>query len=72
MESGTHDIFMADIVNVSCDEKLLDDSGKIHFDKAKLIAYSHGEYYALGKKIGTFGFSVMKKGTKARQNKRTK
>jgi len=61
VHSGTHDIFMADIVNVSCDDKLLDDNGKIHFDKAKLIAYSHGEYYALGKKLGRFGFSTDKK-----------
>lgn len=61
MHSGTHDIFMADIVNVSCNEELLDENGKIHFDKAKLIAYSHGEYYALGRKLGRFGFSTDKK-----------
>ena len=61
IHSGTHDIFMADIVNVSCDERLLDENGKIHFDKAKLIAYSHGEYYALGRKLGRFGFSTDKK-----------
>jgi len=62
IHSGTHDIFMADIVNVSCDERLLDEKGKICFDKAKLIAYSHGEYYTLGKMIGKFGFSTDKKG----------
>ena len=61
IHSGTHDIFMADIVNVSCDESLLDENGKIHFDKAKLMAYSHGEYYALGRKLGRFGFSTDKK-----------
>jgi flavin reductase (DIM6/NTAB) family NADH-FMN oxidoreductase RutF len=61
MHSGTHDIFMADIVNVSVREELLDKSGKICFEKAKLIAYSHGEYYALGKKVGRFGFSTDKK-----------
>ena len=61
IHSGTHDIFMADIVNVSCDERQLDENGKIHFDKAKLIAYSHGEYYALGRKLGRFGFSTDKK-----------
>ncbi len=61
IHSGTHDIFMADIVNVSCDDKFLDEKGKIHFDKAKLIAYSHGEYYALGRKLGRFGFSTDKK-----------
>ena len=61
INSGTHDIFMADIVNVSCDERLLDGNGKICFDRANLIAYSHGEYYALGKKLGRFGFSTDKK-----------
>ena len=61
VESGTHDIFMADIVNVSCDESIIDQNDKICFDKAKLIAYSHGEYYALGKKLGRFGFSTDKK-----------
>ncbi|MBQ7333343.1 MAG: flavin reductase family protein [Clostridia bacterium] len=61
MESGTHDIFMADILNVSCDEKILDEKGRICYDKAGLIAYSHGEYFSLGKKIGRFGYSTDKK-----------
>lgn len=61
INSGTHDIFMADIVNVSCDEKLLDKDGRICFERAGLIAYSHGEYYVLGKKVGRFGFSTDKK-----------
>ena len=57
---GTHDVFMADIVNVSCDDSILDGSGRICFDKAGLMAYAHGEYYALGEKIGRFGFSAAK------------
>ena len=60
IHSGTHDIFMADIVSVSCDEGLLDEKGRICFERAGLIAYSHGEYFALGKKIGKFGFSTDK------------
>ena len=60
IESGTHDIFMADIVNVSCDEKILDEKGRICYDRAGLLAYSHGEYFALGKKIGRFVFSTDK------------
>ena len=52
---------MADIVNVSCDDRLLDENGRICFEKAGLIAYSHGEYYALGRKVGRFGFSTDKK-----------
>ena len=61
IESGTHDIFLADIVNVSCREELMDEKGKIRLEKAKLITYAHGEYYALGKRIGKFGFSAAKK-----------
>ena len=64
MHSGTHDVFMADIVSVSCREDLLDENGKIRLDKAHLIAYSHGEYFSLGRKIGNFGFSAAKKNKK--------
>ena len=60
IHSGTHDIFMADIVNVSCDDKILDENGRMCFERAKLIAYSHGEYFALGRKLGKFGFSTDK------------
>ncbi len=59
MHSGTHDIFMADILNVSCDESLLDEKGRICFERAELIAYSHGEYFELGQRVGKFGFSTM-------------
>lgn len=61
MESGTHDIFLADIVNVSCREDIMDENGRIRLDKAGLITYAHGEYCTLGKKIGKFGFSAAKK-----------
>ena len=58
---GTHDVFLADIVSVSCDESILDENGRLQFDKANLLAYAHGEYFALGEKIGSFGFSAAKK-----------
>lgn len=59
-ESGTHDVFVADIVGVSCDESMLDGEGRLCFDKANLLAYAHGEYFALGEKVGSFGFSTKK------------
>lgn len=58
---GSHDLFIAEVVNVSVDEQYLDDSGRLELEKADLIAYSHGEYFALGEKIGKFGYSVRKK-----------
>ncbi len=63
---GTHDVFMADIVSVSVDESILDENGKLCMDKADLIAYAHGEYYKLGKKLGRFGFSADKKKKRGR------
>lgn len=64
---GTHDMFIADIVAVDIEESLVDGDGKLHLDKAKLLAYSHGEYFALGKKLGSFGYSVRKKHTKPKK-----
>ena len=58
---GTHDVFVADILAVNVSDDLIDESGKIRMDKANLVAYTHGEYFALGKKLGNFGFSAAKK-----------
>ncbi len=58
---GSHDMFVADVVAVDVDEALLDKDGKLHLDRAHLAAFAHGEYFELGKRIGTFGFSVKKK-----------
>ena len=58
---GSHDMFIADILNVSVNEDLIDDNGKIMFDRADLITYSHGEYFRLGEKLGKFGYSVKKR-----------
>ncbi len=58
---GSHDMFLADIVAVDVEESLLDAEGKLHLERAGLAAFAHGEYFELGKRIGTFGFSVKKK-----------
>lgn len=60
---GTHDLFLADIVAVNVDEALLDKTGKLHLERANLLAYAHGQYYGLGETMGTFGWSVRKKST---------
>lgn len=57
---GTHDMFLADIVAVDVEERLLDRNGKLHLERANLLAYAHGDYFALGKRLGNFGFSVKK------------
>ncbi|MGI5893976.1 MAG: flavin reductase family protein [Candidatus Merdivicinus sp.] len=64
---GSHDMFLADIVGMHVDGQFVDDAGKLHLDRAGLVAYSHGEYFALGEKIGSFGFSVKKTPKKKRK-----
>lgn len=59
---GTHDLILADVVGSNVDKELIDEKGKIHFEKANLITYSHGEYFKVDNKaIGSFGYSVRKK-----------
>lgn len=60
-ELGSHHMFLAQVVGVSVDEKYMTETGKFDLNLSRLIAYSHGEYFALGRKIGKFGYSVEKK-----------
>ena len=60
IELGSHDMFIAEVVAVNVDEKLLDSKGALRLQDADLIAYSHGQYYTLGDNIGKFGYSVKK------------
>lgn len=62
---GTHDMFLAEVVAVNVDEAYIDENGALDLEKAGLLAYAHGFYYTLGRKIGKFGFSVEKKKQKA-------
>lgn len=72
-EFPTHDMFIAEIVNVHVDEKLINKEGKLQLEKAGLICYSHGEYFEIKKEaLGKFGFSVMKQKTKKRIEKQKK
>ena len=61
IDLGSHTMFLADIVAVDADEALLDESGKLCIDRANPVAYAHGDYYELGRRLGKFGFSVAKK-----------
>lgn len=72
LQLGSHDMFMAEVVAVNVDDKLMDEKGKFHLDQALPICYSHGEYYGLKKPLGKFGYSIMKNKTKKRiiNNKR--
>ena len=61
LELGSHDMFLAEVTAVSVDPKYMDEKGKFHLNDIGLTAYSHGEYFKLGEKIGSFGYSVKKK-----------
>jgi flavin reductase (DIM6/NTAB) family NADH-FMN oxidoreductase RutF len=67
LELGSHDLFLADIVAVDVREDLLDENGRLALEKAGLLAYVHGQYFGLGKKIGKFGYSVEKKKRKGKR-----
>ena len=71
---GTHDMFIADIVSVAVDDSVINEAGALKIEKADLAAYAHGQYFALGKKLGSFGFSVKKKSRKPNRpsDKKTK
>ena len=60
-ELGSHHMFLARVEAVQVDESYMNETGKFELNDTQLLAYSHGEYYTLGKKLGTFGYSVRKK-----------
>ncbi|MBR3676400.1 MAG: flavin reductase family protein [Alphaproteobacteria bacterium] len=64
---GSHDVFLAEVVAVDVDEKFINSKQALDLEKAGLLAYAHGFYYALGRKIGKFGWSVEKKSTKRKR-----
>ncbi len=61
LELGSHHMFIAEVTQVSVDEKYMDANGKFCLNDAGLVAYSHGEYFKLGECLGKFGYSVKKK-----------
>lgn len=62
LKLGSHDMFLAEVAAVTVDKEPMDEKGKFHLNDTGLVAYSHGEYFLLGEKLGKFGYSVQKKG----------
>ena len=58
---GSHHMFLAEVTGVQVDEAYMNENGKFELNQLGLVAYSHGEYFKLGKKLGKFGYSVRKK-----------
>ncbi len=61
IELGSHHMFLAEVVGVTVEDAYMDEKGKFELNRTGLVAYSHGEYFLLGEKIGKFGYSVAKK-----------
>ena len=58
---GSHHEFIAEIICIDADEQYMNAKGSFDITKCHLIAYANGGYFTLGKKIGSFGYSVRKK-----------
>ena len=58
---GSHTMFLAEIIGIDVDERYIDSKGKLNLQQCGLMAFAHGEYFALGRKLGDFGFSVRRK-----------
>lgn len=58
---GTHDLILAKVAGVQVSEEVLDKKGKLRVEVADILGFAHGEYRGLGRKVGTFGFSVKKR-----------
>ena len=61
---GSHTMFIAEVLAINSDEQYIDEKGAFDISKCDLISYANGGYYAMGKKLGKFGFSVKKKKNK--------
>lgn len=69
---GSHDMFIGEAKGVTVDDSFMDDKGRFALEECGLITYLHGEYYALGRKLGKFGYSVKKSPVKQVNKKRSK
>jgi flavin reductase (DIM6/NTAB) family NADH-FMN oxidoreductase RutF len=61
LELGSHTMFVAEVVAVQVSSDLVDGKGRLRLEKCGLLAFAHGEYFVLGRRIGKFGFSVRKR-----------
>lgn len=66
---GSHDMFIAKVVNVQVDERYILEDGKLDMAAMDLIAYTHGQYFDVNNPKGFFGWSVRKKKVIKRERK---
>ena len=70
---GSHDMFISEVLAINAEASLVHPStGAFQLSHADPICYAHGRYFALGRLLGTFGYSVRKKKQGARRGTRRK
>ncbi len=67
LKLGSHTMFVAEVLAVQVSAALIDTKGRLRLEQGGLIAFAHGQYFALGRCIGRFGFSVQKRKSRARR-----
>lgn len=58
IELGSHDLFLAEIVDVNIADKYFTESGSINEEAMELVGYVHGKYRAMSDVLGFFGYSI--------------
>lgn len=55
---GSHDVIIGEVVGVALQEKLFNDDGSLHLERAGLVCYNHGVYQRAADVLGFFGYSL--------------
>lgn len=55
---GSHDLFLAEILQVSVRDEFFLPDGSINEPAMELVAYIHGKYYPTSAPVGFFGYSI--------------
>ena len=72
LKLGSHTMFVAEVVAVQVSSALMDARGMLHLERCGLLAFAHGRYFALGRCVGRFGFSVQKRKNRSQSSIRAK
>ena len=67
---GSHHMFLSEVVAINADEQYINPrTGAFMLSRSHPICYLHGRYFALGKLVGAFGYSVRKRKSLSKSNK---
>ena len=58
IELGSHDLFLAEVVDVNIAQQYFTESGAINEEAMDLVGFVHGKYRAMSDVLGFFGYSI--------------